>query len=180
VPEISATVWNAVVTAIVTSIAGGLISWIAGWLPALWETLTAAAAWAWALLTYSMSVPLAILAVLALPWLLLSAVWIGKLLEKKQPRSDLAAPAEPPLGELELQLLRLLARADGLLVQFDDAASRLQTSRLLLQRACESLTERGYIQPHHHVVRGTSIGLTRAGTEFVIRQGFPLGGLRDW
>ncbi len=170
---------SAVVAAVVTTVVGGIITWIGGWLPALWELTTAGAAWLWSYLAYTVPVPLAILALLALPWVVLCAVWIGSLFEKKESHAPSITTPEQPLGELELQLLRLLARADGLLVHFDDAASHLHTSRLLLQRACESLAGRGYIEPHNHIVRGLRIGLTRAGTDFVIQEGFPLGGLRE-
>jgi hypothetical protein len=180
VAETSGTVKNAVLTAIVTAVVGGVISWIAGWLPALWEAASAAATWTWALLTYAVPVPLAILALLALPWLVLGAAWVANLLEKKQPRSAATAPAEAPLGDLELQLLRLLARADGRYVSFENAADHLHTSRLLLQRACEELHRRDLIEPHQDVLHGPQIGLTREGREFVIKEGFPLGRGPNW
>jgi len=178
--ETSGTVKNAILTAIVTAIAGGILSWLAGWLPALWEAATAAAAWTWALLTYAVPVPLAILALLALPWLVLGAVWIGSLFEKKESPSAPATSPEQPLGDLELQLLKLLARADGSYVSFENAADRLHTSRLLLQRACEELSRRNLIEPHRDILHGPQIGLTYQGREFVIKEGFPLGRERNW
>ena len=168
-------------TAIATTVAaavGGIISWAAGWLPALWEGAKAAAAWTWALFSYPVAVPLAILVLLALPWAVLGVAWIANFFEKKSAPAAVSEAA--PLGELELRLLRLLARADGRYVNFDDAAERLQTSRLLLQRACEALGARELIEPHRDVLRGVQLLLTREGRELVIKEGFPLGGERSW
>lgn len=166
------TLRNATITAIVTAVVGGLIGWIGGWLPALWGAMQAAAAWTWALLTYSMPVPLAILAILVLPfviWSIRAARW---LFAKQEPQVSLTAPAEPELSEMESGLLRLLARADGAHVHFEDAAAHLGTPRLVLQTVCEGLTQRGYIEPENHIVRGLHIALTRRGRDFVIAQGY--------
>ena len=67
--------------------------------------------------------------------------------------------------------MRLLGEADGRLVHFEDAASRLMASNLMLQKACEALSIRGYIETNNHIVRGLHIALTREGRDFVIEQG---------
>jgi len=164
-----------VATAIATAFAGALVTWIGGWLPALWESIKGATAWAWEMLTYPIVVPAVILVVLALPWLVLGAAWIKSLVAKKSSRPATVAPAEPPLGEIELQLLRFLARADGRYVGFEDAADHLHSSRLLLERACNVLYGRDLIETHRDVLHGPQIGLSREGRELVIKEGFLLG-----
>jgi hypothetical protein len=175
--SLGSTVSRTAIATIVAAAVGGVITWAGGWFPALWEGFKTAAVWTWALFTYPVAVPLAILVVLALPWAVLGAAWVANLFEKKAPP---AAAAEAPLGELELRLLGLLARADGRYLNFDDAAERLQTSRLLLQRACEGLAAREFIEPHRDVLHGVQLLLTREGREFVIKEGFPLGSQRTW
>jgi hypothetical protein len=178
--SLGTTITRAALTTLVTAAVGGIVTWIGGWLPALWAATKAAAAWLWELLTFPVPVPLAILAVLALPWMVIGAAWIGTLFEKKETRSPPAGTPEQPLGELELQLLRLLARADGRYVGFENAADHLHASRLLLERACDELLRRDLIEPHRDVLHGPQIGLTREGREFVIKAGFPLGRERSW
>lgn len=151
---------------------GGLIGWIGGWLPALWGGVKIAAAWTWNLLTLSVPVPLAILALLVLPFVIRSIRAARWLFAKQEPPVSLAAPAEPELSEMESGLLRLLARADGAHVHFEDAAAHLGVQRLVLQQICEGLTQRGYIEPENHIVRGLHIMLTRRGRDFVIAQGY--------
>jgi hypothetical protein len=68
--------------------------------------------------------------------------------------------------------MRLLARGDGASVHFEDAASHLGVQRLVLQQICESLSERGYVEPYNHIVRGVHIALTRRGRDFIIEQGY--------
>lgn len=168
----SSTIRRAVITAVSTAVVGGVIGWIGGWLPALWEGIAAASVWAWSLLTLSVPVPLAILAILVLPFVIRfvrAARWI---FTKQETPANPAAPAEPELSELELGLLRLLARGDGAHVHFDDAAVHLATPRLVLQKMCEGLTMRGYIEPENDRVWGTHIVLTRRGRDFVIEHGF--------
>jgi hypothetical protein len=163
-----------VVAAIATALAGAVISWIGGWLPALWEATKAATLWTWELLTLSVPVPLAILAVLVLPFVV-RAVRAIRYVAAPQPARHAGEPAEAPLSDLEERLMRLLAYADGRLVHFEDAAARLQISNLVLQQTCEALSARGYIEADNHIVRGLRIALTRAGRDFVIERGFPPG-----
>lgn len=180
----SGSVWSitrrATITTIVTAIVGGLISWIAGWLPAIWQAIQTAAAWTWSLITLSVPVPLVVLVILALPFV----IWIGRAARQTTaPDTPEASqePPEPPLSGSQADLLRLLAQADGANVHFDDAASHLRLSRLVLQQVCEALTQRGYIKPENHFIRGLHIALTPLGRDFVIEQGFRLGRLpRDW
>jgi len=168
--NLSSTVTKAIVTAVVTALAGAIISWIGGWLPALWEGGKAGAAWIWALLSYPVAVPTAILALLVLPFLIRAVRGIRHIVTP--PRAQAAAPAEPPLSDLERQLLRMLANRDGAQVIFEEAANQLGVAKLVLQQTCEALTERGYIQPVDHRLWGLAIALTRDGRDFVIQQGF--------
>lgn len=170
--SLSNTAGRAVVTTVVTAITGAVITWFAGWWPALWAAITAATASVWAFLTYPVSLPLAIVALLAIPFLIRLVRGVRYVVAPPQPAQLVAAPAQAPLSDLEERLMRLLAEADGRLVHFEDAASRLMTSNLLLQKACEALSLRGYIEPNNHIVRGLHISLTREGREFVIEQGF--------
>lgn len=170
--SLSSTAGRAVVTTVVTAITGAVITWFAGWWPALWAAITTAAASVWAFVTYPISLPLAVVALLAIPFLIRLVRGVRYVVAPPQSAQLVAAPAQAPLSDLEERLMHLLAEADGRLVHFEDAASRLMTSNLLLQKACEALSLRGYIEPNNHIVRGLHIALTREGREFVIEQGF--------
>lgn len=61
----SGSVWSIARGAAITAIVGGLISWIAGWLPAVWQAIQTAAAWTWSMITLSVPVPLSTLAISA-------------------------------------------------------------------------------------------------------------------
>src|SRR6267378_3105765 len=81
-------VWSSIrraaVTSIVTAVVGALISWAGGWLPELWEGAKASAGWSWHLLTLRVPVPIAILAILVLPWLIRGTRAVRRSLEHKQ------------------------------------------------------------------------------------------------
>jgi hypothetical protein len=132
----------------------------------------AGAAWTWALLSYSVPVPLGVLVILALPFAGLLVIVAWAALTKKATTPQQPFRAEPALDDLERGVLQLLARADGRFVAFDDAANRLHTSRLLLERACQALDRHGFIEPHRDILHGTQLALTARGRDFVIEQGF--------
>ena len=164
------------VAVIVTALVGGVLSWIAGWLPALWQAVVVAVAWAWELLTAPLPVPFAVLVILCLLF-----VWIGRATKRKPVQTPPVAGQEPTkrsppaLNGEELELLRLLATADGRFVGFEDTARRLRVSRLVLERNCEALAERGLVNIHPNDFHGPQLTLTRGGRDFVIEQGFHLG-----
>jgi len=164
---------TAVATVVAAAVAS-IISWIAGWLPAIWQTITVAAVWIWNLLVLPVPVPLAILGLLVLPFIVRLARAARRVLAKQTPVVAQGARA-PPLGDLELGLLRLLAHADGRFLSFEDAVRHLGTSRLLLEPACEALDQRVLIEAHRDILHGAQIALTRPGRDFVIEQGFRLG-----
>lgn len=168
--SLSSTAGRAVVTSVVTAITGAVITWLAGWWPALWAAITAAAASIWAFITYPVSLPLALVALLAIPFLIRLVRGVRYVVAP--PTAPAAEPAEKPLTTTEERLLRLFVEADGQLIHFDDMAHRLGISKLVLQQICEALTERGYIKPHSHIVRGLYVELTRDGRDFLIEQGF--------
>lgn len=182
--EKSGSLWSiirkATIYAIVTGVVGGLISLIGVWIPSVWQRIQVAAAWTWALLTLPILVPLAILAILVLPFV----IWIIRAARRAFAQGAPAAPQEPagePLNEVELAVLRLLAAADGRYVNFEDAADRLHIPKLVLERNCEALAERGFVESNRHILYGSQIGLTRMGRDFVLEQGFHLGrSQRDW
>lgn len=140
----------------------------------MWAAVTGAAASIWTFLTYPVSLPLAIVALLVLPFLV-RLVRAVRYVVAPQAAPQPVDPPEPPLSDLERSVLQLLAHADGRYVNFDDAADHLHTSRLLLERAYQALDRRGLIQPHRDTLRGTQLALTVKGRDFIIEQGFRLG-----
>lgn len=176
--EESGSVWSTVkrttVSTIAAAVVGGLIAWVSGWLPAWWGFIQIAAAWIWSLVSLLVPVPLVILVILVLPIFIRIGRAVRHAFAQEAPAVP-QAPAAPPLNDLERALLKLLAHADGRYVKFEDAADHLGSSRLLLERACEALYQRGFIEPHQHVLHGAQILLTRTGRDFVIEQGYRIG-----
>jgi hypothetical protein len=168
---LTSTATKTIVTTIVAAAVTAIVGWIGGWLPALWAAVKAGAAWTWAMLSYPIAVPAAILALLVVPFLIRAARGIRYVVAPPA-QPQIIQPAEAPLSDLEERLMRLLAEIDGRLIHFDEVASRLMVSNLILQQTCEALSVRGYIEPNNHIVRGLHIALTREGRDFVIRQGF--------
>lgn len=176
----SGSVWSIIkvsaIGAIVTAIVGAGIAWLTGWLPAFWSAVMGVLAWLWSVSTYLIPVPLILVAIASVPFI----VWFWRHLRhmRNDKRAEVVhqpAQSEIPLTDLQDKLLRLLARADGRYIQFDRAASSLNTSRLLVEQAAEILENRGLIDSASDVIHGSHLGLTRAGRDFVIEKGMPLG-----
>jgi hypothetical protein len=79
---------------------------------------------------------------------------------------------EPALGGLESDVIRALARADGVWLKFRDLAAQLETSRLLVEQAIDNLHALDFLLDSHNYVHGTSYRLSQSGRDFAIRKGY--------
>jgi len=168
----SRALFKGIATAIGTAIGSAAVGWWFGWWPTIWELIRTSTVALWGFVALPVTLPLGIVAIISLPLVGLLVVLVAAMIR----RNDAVAPAAPQqLDELELHVLRVLARADGVSVSFDELVERLSTPRLVLERACDSLRGRGFIESHTDYMRGALIDLTRPGRDFVLGANFPLG-----
>lgn len=148
--------------------------WASGWLRALWDwMLTAVPAFGdaiWAMLVYRASIPVWVLLLTAVVLVFI----FRRVLAAASAQETIATPVKTlrGLGELELQILRMLALADGRSFPFDELAINLRTPKLLLDQSVDILMSRDLIRTHQGSYGFPEIGLTAAGRDFVIQQGF--------
>lgn len=125
-------------------------------------------------------------------WLVVAAlvaVWIaGAVLRRlraaprvPQPVSqDLPAAApqtdKPPFSTLEGALFEALVALDGAWMDMRDVPGIVPAPRLRIEEALEGLARKGLIEPHQDAIGRPMIGLSRAGRQFAIENGY----VRDW
>lgn len=146
---------------------------------AVWHFLLRFLAFMWSVLTWS--VPL---------WAVLALVGATVLLTRRRrpepkqeplPRRAFAeeliageAPSPPPtsLDGLEERMIRELALADGGSLDLTDFSNRTRESRLRCEKAAERLITVGLVEAHLNHLYPTSYGLTSAGRDYVLKNGY--------
>jgi len=137
---------STVIAGVISTLLASFFTWLFGYWPTVWDWLTEAAVWAWKALTYAAPVPISVLAALLICLIYLSYRLSSVLAkEEEQTVSSYTAPlvhGQSQMSEKELDVVKVLAAADGRWLGIEHISSRIQASRLVTEQAVERLLGR--------------------------------------
>jgi len=80
-------------------------------------------------------------------------------------------PQPPPLGELEIKILEVLARSHSELWDVGEIAGVVESKDILAQQAVDRLSDRGYLDDNYNSRLGRRYMLSRKGRDTAIELG---------
>jgi len=165
--------WGTTLAGVVSAIVAGVLTWLFGFWPPVWRWLSGAFETLWGWISYSVSVPLSILAAVAFLFFWLARRAFASTFSAEPPTavSRVSPQPDPSLAPIELAILELLTRADGQWLEIERIASELHVSRLVTERALEQLFARGYLLDNHNVLHGTMFRLSPTGRDYALDRG---------
>ena len=166
---------STVIAGVISTLLASFFTWLFGYWPTVWDWLTEAAVWAWKALTYAAPVPISVLAALLICLIYLSYRLSSVLAkEEEQTVSSYTAPlvhGQSQMSEKELDVVKVLAAADGRWLGIEHISSRIQASRLVTEQAVERLLGRKMLFESLNYIHGSTYRLSPEGRDFAIEQG---------
>ena len=155
---------STVIAGVISTLLASFFTWLFGFWPAVW---------AWQALTYSAPVPISVLAALLICLICLSYRLRSVLVQDEQTASSSIAPlvhCQSQMSEKELDVVKVLAAADGRWLGIEHISSRIQASRLVTEQAVERLLVRKILLESHNYIHGSSFRLSPEGRDYAIEQ----------
>ena len=165
---------NGIVATVVGGLLLSLLLNVINVAPFIWDWITSALSSLVGLLFETLAIPV---------WLLLLLV-AAAILVVKYERKERVMPAAETLNEpggddeehvefsdLEIQVLEALVAQDGGRLYIHEISDRTRASNIRVQRAIETLGERGLVAVNHNYLDGPGFYLTSTGRAFVIESG---------
>lgn len=165
---------STVIAGVISTLLASFFTWLFGFWPTVWGWLTEATEWAWKALIYAAPVPISVLAALLICLIYLSYRLSSVLAkEEEQTASSYTAPlvhGQSQMSEKELDVIKILAAADGRWLGIEHISSRIQASRLVTEQAVERLLVKKMLLESHNYIHGSSFRLSPEGRDYAIEQ----------
>lgn len=167
---------STVIAGAISTLLASFLNWLFGFWTMAWKWFTEASVWAWMALTYTAPVPISVLAALLICLMFLFYRLHSVIAQKEEAAASSSnnqlAHDQSQITGNELNIIKVLAAADGRWLRVEQISSRSQASRIVMEQAIEKLLMKKMLLESHNYLHGASYGLSPDGRDYAIEQGY--------
>lgn len=167
---------SSVISGVLSTLIAAILTWMFGFWVSVWNFIVETATQAWWAMSYTVSMPVSVLAMQSL-FLVYLIYQLRSPANQANPlratsSSNQLMQKQSQMSKNEVAVLKALAAADCRWLGIDHISSCIQASHLLTEQALERLFVRALLLESKNYIHGSTFRLSSTGRDYAIDQGF--------